>query len=179
MPRAFRSPVGTCCPPLAVDDDDTRERLRRYGLALKSRAIVVDPRDVEAPSEIEEVAAIELMVGPLAVLADEGPQRFLALVREARDEAADLHLTRVLLRGDLADLQPAGHGDRLGLDLLGQLENLDPEFVRPHDVDRRGPFDLPEFLLLDFLLGGALLDAAADVIAEPRVPVRDGAAGVA
>lgn len=48
---------------LAVDDDETRARLRRYGLTLKSRAIEVDPRDVDAPPEVEEVAAIELMIG--------------------------------------------------------------------------------------------------------------------
>lgn len=48
---------------LALDDDETRARLRRYGLTLKSRALTVDPRDVEQPDEIEEVAAVEIMVG--------------------------------------------------------------------------------------------------------------------
>lgn len=48
---------------LAVDDDETHARLARYGLTLKSRAIDVDPRDVQQPDEVEEVAAIELMVG--------------------------------------------------------------------------------------------------------------------
>lgn len=48
---------------LAADDDETSARLRRYGLTLKSRAITVDPRDVQAPSEIEEVAAVDLIVG--------------------------------------------------------------------------------------------------------------------
>lgn len=47
---------------LAMEDDETRARLARYGLAFRSRAVEVDPRDVEAPPEVEEVAALDLFL---------------------------------------------------------------------------------------------------------------------
>lgn len=47
---------------LAMDDPDTLAQLRRYGLSFRSRAIDVDPRDVEAPPEVEEVAAMDVFV---------------------------------------------------------------------------------------------------------------------
>ncbi len=47
---------------IAMEDDETRARLARYGLAFRSRAVEVDPRDVEAPPEVEEVAALDLFL---------------------------------------------------------------------------------------------------------------------
>lgn len=47
---------------LAMEDDETRARLARYGLSFRSRAVEVDPRDVDAPPEVEEVAALDLFL---------------------------------------------------------------------------------------------------------------------
>lgn len=45
---------------MAMDDDEGRVKLARYGIAFRSRSIDVDPRDVEGAGEIEEVAAMDV-----------------------------------------------------------------------------------------------------------------------
>jgi hypothetical protein len=45
---------------MALDDDEGRAKLARYGVAFRSRAVEVDPRDVEGVGEIEEVAALDV-----------------------------------------------------------------------------------------------------------------------
>jgi len=47
---------------LAMEDDESAARLARYGLSFRSRSIEVDPCNVAAPPEVEEVAALDLFV---------------------------------------------------------------------------------------------------------------------